>query len=241
MQSICEKQIQLDQLLEKSTQSLDSKLQFNICQIKATSESLLELISIFNNCQSANSNQTFQSGNQTTVFQPNMTNLTNQTQLQQQQNAFLTTNCLVQTFNKFKSKFQLDNQSPVDQSEFPPETRQLFKRLFSYSEYQDKKGLFDQFVQAFKRLKSELAEIDKLNKSQSRYENIKLLTSSLTESLNKSTSIDSNELFKYVDLLTQNAKKIEETKPELDEVIWSWRLIFYGNLGNEGWSMKGKV
>jgi hypothetical protein len=95
MDGICAKQIKLDQLLDESAQSLDSKLQFNVCQIKAASESLLELISVFNNCQSLSQ----------TGFQPNVSAANGRAP---QNNTFLTTNCLVQTFNRLKAKFQLD-------------------------------------------------------------------------------------------------------------------------------------
>lgn len=78
--------------------------------------------------------------------------------------------------------------------------------------------MFDQFVHAFKKLKVELTEIDRFNKSHSRYEEVRTLTAHLAEALNKCMASDQNELFKYVELLMKNARKIEETIPELENV-----------------------
>ena len=106
----------------------------------------------------------------------------------------------------------------MGQCEFTPENKHIFKRLFNLNDCQDKKGIFDQFVQAFKKLKAELTEIDRFNKAHSRYEEVRTLTAHLAEALNKCMTSDQNELFKYVELLMKNARKIEETIPELENV-----------------------
>lgn len=202
-QMINEKQLKLDQLLDENTQSLDSTIQFNICQMKSSSEALLELINAFNSDQ-------FNKTRSDMTLQSNMTTLNNQNQFN------LNPNNLIQQYNQFKLKFQAVNNQRVD--EFTPENRSSFKKLFNYAEYKDQKGLFDQFLSVFKKIKTDLVELDKLNRNQSRYKDIKQLTMDLGESLKQCQSIDMNELFKYIELLSQNTQKINDSRPVIEEI-----------------------
>lgn len=128
------KQESLDQLLEENSVTLDSKLNFNICQLKSTSESFLELINEFSMGQLNKSKMdTFQS----TLQASNLTNLTS--------NSNFSSTSLLHTYTLFKEKFQIESKQEAD--EFTEENKATFKKLLNWNEFNDQKVLFENFTQ----------------------------------------------------------------------------------------------
>jgi len=197
MEVISKKQSQLERALDSNSRCLDTDLKFNIYQVRSVSERLLELISAFGNdgLNKTRVDMTFQaSGSQLTTG-------------------------LANVYAQFKAKFLgAEEQNRAESEVFSAENRAVFKRLFTYSEFRDQKGLFDQFVRASKEIQSRLNELAKMGRGQNRYAETRSLAGDLAGSLEACKVADASELTKYSEVLVQDAKKIRDLKPEIAEV-----------------------
>lgn len=128
------KQENIDQLLEENSHTLESTLSFNICQLKSTSESILELINEFNMDQlnKTRSDTTYQS-----ALQSNLTGLSTT-------NNFSSTS-LLQTYTLFKEKFQVELKQ--EQDEFTDKNKAAFKILLNWNDFNGQKCLFENLTQ----------------------------------------------------------------------------------------------
>jgi len=198
MEVISKKQSQLERALDSNSRCLDTDLKFNIYQVRSVSERLLELVSAFGNdgLNKTRVDMTFIGGSQLTTG-------------------------LANVYAQFRAKFLGAEELNRPESEvFSAENRAVFKRLFTYSEFRDQKGLFDQFVRASKEIQSRLNELAKMGRGQARYAETRSLAGDLAGSLEACKVADASQLTKYCEVLVQDAKKIRDLKPEIAEVGW---------------------
>jgi len=199
LELIGKKQLFLEKALDSSIRCLDTDLKFNICQVRSVSERLLELIGSFGN----------DGLNKTRV---DMTFQASGSQLM---------NGLANVYNQFKAKYLVAEElvnSRTNVEVFSAENRAVFKKLFNYGEFRDQKGLFDQFVKVFRKIQSKMSELNKMNRSQSKYSDIRSMGDTLVKSLQMCKEADRCDLVKYCDLLLQDAKKMKDLRPEIAEV-----------------------
>jgi hypothetical protein len=205
---ILQNQLKIEELFKENYSFLEAKLSFNVCQIKQSAESLLETIGSFTAEQLNNNNNNNTSSNNSII---------NNTSLMILQN--FSANNLMQTYNQFKSKFQIEKSTNLSTSDvFTNENKALFEKLFHFCWYKDQKSLFDQFLIAYKQLKRKLVDLEKFCRNKVRYDGAQQLALELNNSVDRCCSIENTDLFNYVAMIEQNIKNLVESKQDLTQV-----------------------